>query len=384
MDWSANLESMETLVQKLSAEKSVDLSADPVGVKKRIRQLTAKEKLTAVFAFPIERLELSFRSYSRLKKAGVHYVGSIAEKTEAELMEIIPKGFGEKSLKEIREKLLKIDVYLGMNIDWPSDPKEEEALVKKLTSRNPFSKEQLIPVFALPIEWLELSFRSYSRLKKAGMRYIGSVVKNTESELMARTPEGFGQRSLKEVKDRLFEMDLLLGKDVDWPSDPREEEAMVKILTSVSKLSEKELMYILTLPIEKLELSLRPYNRLKKAGVHYIGSVVKNTESELMARMPEGFGKKSLKEVKTQLMKMGLYLSMDINWPEDPAEVEALVNQVISVFALPIEILNLSDQSYRRLKRVGIHYIGDLVTKTEDELMEKRGLGRKSLREVKV
>ena len=383
VNWSASLENMETLIQKLSAEKSVDLSTDTKGVKERIRQFTPKEKLTAVFALPIERLELSFRPYSRLKKVGTHYVGDLVEKTEAELMGIIPGGFGRKSLKEVRDQLLKIDLYLGMNIDWPSDPKEVEHLVKKLTFRNQFSKEQLVPVFALPIERLDLSSRPYSRLRGVGIRYIGSLMKKTESELMTMMLEGFGRKSLKEVKERLFEMGLLLGMNIDWPSDPKEEEAVIKMLNFRSKLSEKELNYILTIPIEKLGLFLRSYNRLKSVGVHYIGDLVKKTGSELMGIVPEGFGEKSLKEVKAKLLKMGLYLGMDINWPEDPAEVEALVNQVISVYALPIETLNLSDQSYQRLKRSGIHYIGDLITKTEIEFMEKRGLGQKSLREVR-
>jgi len=52
--------------------------------------------------------------------------------------------------------------------------------------------------------------------------------------------------------------------------------------------------------------------------------------------------------------------------------------------ALTIEELNLSVRSYNCLKREGINSVGDLVQKTEAELLDIRNFGQKSIDEVKA
>jgi DNA-directed RNA polymerase subunit alpha len=52
--------------------------------------------------------------------------------------------------------------------------------------------------------------------------------------------------------------------------------------------------------------------------------------------------------------------------------------------ALTIEELNLSVRSYNCLKREGINTVGDLVQKTEPELLDIRNFGQKSIDEVKA
>ena len=49
-----------------------------------------------------------------------------------------------------------------------------------------------------------------------------------------------------------------------------------------------------------------------------------------------------------------------------------------------VEELNLSVRSYNCLKREGINSVGDLVTKSEAELMDIRNFGQKSIDEVKA
>jgi DNA-directed RNA polymerase subunit alpha len=49
----------------------------------------------------------------------------------------------------------------------------------------------------------------------------------------------------------------------------------------------------------------------------------------------------------------------------------------------PIEELELGVRSYNCLKRVGIETIGDLVTKSENELAAIPNFGKKSIEEVK-
>ena len=53
------------------------------------------------------------------------------------------------------------------------------------------------------------------------------------------------------------------------------------------------------------------------------------------------------------------------------------------VLEMTIEDLDLSVRSFNCLKRASINVVGDLVVKTEEEMMKVRNLGRKSLEEVK-
>jgi DNA-directed RNA polymerase subunit alpha len=63
-----------------------------------------------------------------------------------------------------------------------------------------------------------------------------------------------------------------------------------------------------------------------------------------------------------------------------PAEDE----EVPGDYAITIEELNLSVRSYNCLKREGINTVGDVVLKSEAELMDIRNFGQKSIDEVKA
>ena len=52
------------------------------------------------------------------------------------------------------------------------------------------------------------------------------------------------------------------------------------------------------------------------------------------------------------------------------------------VLEMTIEELDLSVRSFNCLKRANINTVEDLISKTEDEMMKVRNLGRKSLEEV--
>jgi DNA-directed RNA polymerase subunit alpha len=58
--------------------------------------------------------------------------------------------------------------------------------------------------------------------------------------------------------------------------------------------------------IEELELGVRSYNCLKRAGIQTVGDLVQKSESELAA-IPN-FGRKSIEEVKETLDARGLAL----------------------------------------------------------------------------
>lgn len=73
----------------------------------------------------VDDLELSVRSANCLKNDNIIYIGDLVQKTEAEMLRT--PNFGRKSLNEIKELLLNMDLHLGMQVEgWP--PENVEAL----------------------------------------------------------------------------------------------------------------------------------------------------------------------------------------------------------------------------------------------------------------
>lgn len=70
---------------------------------------------------------------------------------------------------------------------------------------------------------------------------------------------------------------------------------------------DQERSRVLDLPIEELDLSVRSFNCLKRAGINTVGELASKTETEMMK--VRNLGKKSLDEVKQKLAAIGLSLA---------------------------------------------------------------------------
>jgi DNA-directed RNA polymerase subunit alpha len=66
--------------------------------------------LAADLALPIEDLELTVRSYNCLKREGIHSVGELVSRSEADLLDI--RNFGAKSIDEVKAKLHSMGLAL--------------------------------------------------------------------------------------------------------------------------------------------------------------------------------------------------------------------------------------------------------------------------------
>lgn len=81
--------------------------------------------------------------------------------------------------------------------------------------------------------------------------------------------------------------------------------ARVREEASEEEIGEKtEVEKVLEMPIEELELSMRSFNCLKRAGINTVGELIQKTEEEISK--VRNMGKKSLEEVKNKLAEMGL------------------------------------------------------------------------------
>lgn len=151
----------------------------------------------SLFFMWTDDLELSVRSANCLSNDGIFHVGTLVQRSEAEMLRT--PNFGRKSLNEIKEVLAHLGLKLGMEVpDWPPDD------LDRLSQRiSPFLKR---------VDDLELSVRSANCLKNDDVFYIGELVQKSEEEML-RTPN-FGRKSLNEIKEVLAQLGLHLGMEI--------------------------------------------------------------------------------------------------------------------------------------------------------------------------
>ncbi|MFP4017495.1 MAG: DNA-directed RNA polymerase subunit alpha C-terminal domain-containing protein, partial [Halanaerobiales bacterium] len=81
------------------------------------------------------------------------------------------------------------------------------------------------------------------------------------------------------------------------------------------------------------------------------------------------------------------YLDLFINLTDEVNDVEIMVEkeeeEKDKILDTTIEELELSVRSSNCLKRAGINTVGELNSKSEEDLMKVRNLGKKSLLEIK-
>jgi len=142
---------------------------------------------------------------------------------------------------------------------------------------------------------------------------------------------------------------------------------------------------ILETPISDFELSVRSRNCLKKMNINTLGDLLRITETELLAY--KNFGETSLNEIKHILETKTLRLGMGeegkiISLPlQDGAEPKAEIDP--DVMNRSLDEFEMSGRARRCLEHLNIRTIGDVASKTEDELLGVKNFGATSLTEIK-
>jgi len=96
----------KTLVELFGLARELNVEAEGI----EIGPSPTDAALAADLALPIEELGLQSRSYNCLKREGIHSVGELVARSEADLLDI--RNFGSKSITEIREKLAGLGLSL--------------------------------------------------------------------------------------------------------------------------------------------------------------------------------------------------------------------------------------------------------------------------------
>lgn len=86
------------------------------------------QALAADLALPINDLNLTVRSYNCLMREGVHTVGELTARSEADLLDI--RNFGQKSIDEVKAKLA--DLGLSLKDSRPASIRRPGLLLRRL------------------------------------------------------------------------------------------------------------------------------------------------------------------------------------------------------------------------------------------------------------
>jgi DNA-directed RNA polymerase subunit alpha len=140
---------------------------------------------------------------------------------------------------------------------------------------------------------------------------------------------------------------------------------------------------ILNVPVTDFELSVRSRNCLKKMNIRTLGDLLKTTEQELLSY--KNFGETSLNEIKALLAQKGLRLGQAADESKTAVRRSTPVagNVPPEILSKNVADLELSVRSRKALQRLNINSLGELASRTEDELLGCKNFGQTSLNEIK-
>jgi DNA-directed RNA polymerase subunit alpha len=145
---------------------------------------------------------------------------------------------------------------------------------------------------------------------------------------------------------------------------------------------------VMDIPITDFELSVRSRNCLKKMNIRTVGDLLRTGEQELLSY--KNFGETSLSEIKAILAQKGLRLGQSLDTDSKATSGATAARRPATTGNIPAEILSktvadleLSVRSRKALQRLNINMVGELVSRTEDELLGCKNFGQTSLNEIK-
>ena len=139
----------------------------------------------------------------------------------------------------------------------------------------------------------------------------------------------------------------------------------------------------LDMTIDELDLSVRSFNCLKRAGIDTVGDLLSYGGDPMRIR---NMGKKSLDEIEKKLEKLGLkaqwMLARDYSQANNQpfSETSSLCTEPI--MAISVVELDFGIKVYSALRRYGILCVRDLICKTEKEYLSMPGFSKQMVEEI--
>ena len=156
------------------------------------------------------------------------------------------------------------------------------------------------------------------------------------------------------------------------------------MLYAERRLEERERQTaMLDMAISDFELSVRSRNCLRQMNIRSLSDLLNTSEPELLSY--KNFGETSLNEIKAMLSQKGLRLGQALQ-PAEPVAIhppEELSGDTTAHLDRPVAQLELSVRAQKALQRLGVMTLGELIQKTEAELLTIKNFGQTSMVEIK-
>jgi len=177
--------------------------------------------------------------------------------------------------------------------------------------------------------------------------------------------------------DPTHEMARLYLKDIEATGDMYYDEDSAR--------EETRLQQLLGRPVTDFELSVRSRNCLEHLGIVTLGDLTRINEPQLLAG--KNFGETSLTEIRELLSSHGLTVGQHLN-AETRRKPDYAINDLSpeerETMESPVTELNLSVRSRKCMSRLGITQIGELLSRSADELLGSKNFGVTSLNEIRA
>ena len=257
----------------------------------------------------------------------------------------------------------------------------------------------------ISIDELELSVRAYNCLKRKGISYVKDLVSMSREDLMKI--KNLGKHSLEEILYILKDWGLKLREEEKKPIIENAEETEIDIEEYDIELEENKSRFILnkikeaieiisvnikSLEIENKEINLKMENYFKAIEFYLneeeifnpdaiVPKIEKIQTEELQTEEFEERDKKInilmnyFKAIETYINTKNIP-NQDIIAPEYEYECE---NEKLNMKIIELE---LSVRTYNCLNRKGIKYVRELIALSEKDVMEIRGVGKRTFEEI--
>jgi len=212
------------------------------------------------------------------------------------------RNIGAKTLDEIKSVVESAGLFIAPADDHSHEGKETDG----------FSDEQLAEMSHHSIDELNLSARPYNALRGEGRLTIDMVAMLAEPDFAQM--KGLGKKSVDEIKETVA---LWVQNNISFESTTLLESMDADSSNNSNKtdsFSEEQLAEMSRHSIDELNLSVRPYNALRREGYITIDKVALLAEPDF-AQM-KGLGKKSVDEIKKSV---GLWVQNNIFYESAPS-----------------------------------------------------------------
>lgn len=268
-----------------------------------------------ILATDINELSLDYSAYEALLNADLVKVGEIASHSKYWLRHNI-ENMTDENLEAVTHALEELGIQLE---DYTRDD-----VIEMSFRKNPSNFLEHISLKGITltdydrvsVSINDMNLRPFIRdcLRRAGLYSSGNIANRSKYWLL-KNIEGLNQECIDEITRELKILSLNLVDITD--NELLELRSFEKLdgliesylISSDSFLEEKLLEYpkdVLEIDIEDLNLSLRAFNCLKRAGINTVGDIA--IHSRLYLSRIKNFGRKSLHEVINKLKELGIEL----------------------------------------------------------------------------